>query len=393
MRAVKGQVELVVRMCRKVLAKESVHGQLMEICREIRRHFGFSRVVIFLVDEVLRQIRGAAGSGLRLTYIRSQAFPIENRGGIEIPNAISRCAATGRPETCRLRIADAGYRKFVRGKSPLNRTYAKEYALLPLKVRGRTFAVIAVSVMEGEGTLTDETVATLASFADFVSLVILQAKELQERRRLEREIESVSEQIQRRLGQDFHDGLGQDLTGIRMRAELMEERLNGVSAEAAADAQRIVKLARQAVERARKLSRGLYPVTLERHGLLSALQELADSATLMYGIRCSVSAPRRIDIRKSTTAIQLYRIAQESVHNAVKHGRAGRVTVGLLRRKGRGVLEITDDGTGFDTHTKSTGMGLNVMRHRAELIDGELRIRAMRPSGTRVLCRFPLPSK
>ena len=153
------------------------------------------------------------------------------------------------------------------------------------------------------------------------------AHDVTERRQLERELLEISERERQRIGYDLHDSLGQQLTGIAFLSKVLAQRLKARQAEEAAEAAQIVTFVNQAIEQARKLARGLVPVTLETYGLVFALQELAASVEALFHCACKVSSHHAIDITDHAVVIHLYRIVQEAVNNAIQHGKAPQITI------------------------------------------------------------------
>ena len=215
-------------------------------------------------------------------------------------------------------------------------------------------------------------------------------QEFKRRRRLEKEILDISEREQRRIGQELHDSIGQQLTGIAIMSKVLERKLAGKSQTESADAREITELVNEAVKQARGLAKGLHPVDLDRGGLMSSLQELAATTEQLFGVRCTFKCDRPVPIDDTTAAAHLYRIAQEAVTNAIKHGEAENVIISLGSRRDMAVLSVENDGSGFpDAPPKSKGMGLKIMGHRAEMIDGSLEVRRGTEGGTIVICAFP----
>jgi len=216
-------------------------------------------------------------------------------------------------------------------------------------------------------------------------------KDVSDRRRLEQEILRISEQEQRRIGQDLHDGLGQMLTGIGLLSQHLARQLGDIDPDAAEQAQEITSLIREADQQARALARGLVPVDIEAEGLATALKRLSRNAQTLFGINCQVrtmGSPAAID---ATVVTHLFRIAQEAVSNAVKHGRATEVSVALAFSPDRIRLRIRDNGIGFPSERSvESGMGVHIMHYRARIIGGALEIRSIQDEGTSVTCTVPL---
>jgi signal transduction histidine kinase len=216
--------------------------------------------------------------------------------------------------------------------------------------------------------------------------------QIQERRQLEALVLKISEREQQRIGQDLHDGLCQQLTGIKFRSGLLEQKLTKCGAAEAADAHVIETLLSQAVEQARGQARGLNPVRLEADGLMSALQELADSVAHLFGIECVCDSPNPVLLHDHAVAVHLYRIAQEAITNAVRHGEASKVRLQLAERNGYIQLGIQDNGIGFSsTPQQNGGMGLHIMQYRARTISAGLHVQPVEPGGTLVTCSLPRP--
>ena len=216
-------------------------------------------------------------------------------------------------------------------------------------------------------------------------------RDITERKRLEREILEISDQERRRIGQDLHDGLCQHLAGIELMSQVLQQKLAAKSKAGAARAGEIARHVREAIGQTRSLARGLSPVTLESEGLASALRELAANTEKMFGIACRVECAQAVPNSATATGMHLYRIAQEAVSNAIKHGKATEVVIRLQPANQRLALSITDNGSGFPKAIpRNDGMGLRIMRYRAGMIDGLLSIDQNPTGGTVVSCSVPL---
>lgn len=212
---------------------------------------------------------------------------------------------------------------------------------------------------------------------------------INERKRLEKEILEISGKEQRRIGQDLHDGLSQLLTGIALMGKVLEQKLVNKALPEASQVKKIVELVNQAVTQTRGLARGLYPVELESNGLMSSLQELASNTEKLFNVTCYFHCDRPILIDDYVVANHLYRIAQEAVTNAVKHGKPKHVSIQLGGQKDKIFMEIKDDGLGIPIKlNKSKGMGLRIMEYRAEMIRASLNIHRDDGHGTVVECIF-----
>jgi PAS domain S-box-containing protein len=223
------------------------------------------------------------------------------------------------------------------------------------------------------------------------NLVIATGIDITEREQLEKAILNISAREQRRIGQDLHDGLGQHLTGIAFMAKVHEARLAEKHIDETADAAKLVKLVNEAIDKTRELARGLLPVVSDEHGLMSALQLWAAEVEDIFNVPCRFQCDTPVLIRDDGIATHLYHIAQEAVHNALKHGHPKSIWIGLTAERERGTLLVKDDGAGIaEVREHSQGMGLHIMNYRANMIGGVLDVRPNPIRGTIVTCTFPM---
>jgi len=210
---------------------------------------------------------------------------------------------------------------------------------------------------------------------------------LERSQQLEREIIKISEREQQRIGRDLHDGVCQYLAAIGFTAAMLNRDLERDSPIRAEKAGEIENLLKDAAKRTRDLARGLSPVDRDEGGLESALNELALSTSKLAGISCSLICVGPVQIRDNARAVHLFRIAQEALSNATKHGRAKAAVIALEASDGALSLRVSDDGIGFDpTCSERKGMGLNIMRYRARMLAGTFEIQSNSPAGTMVTC-------
>ncbi len=222
--------------------------------------------------------------------------------------------------------------------------------------------------------------------------VLLVLVDVTERRRLERDVVEVAEAERRRLGRDLHDGLGQDLAGIAYLAQSLADRLAQARSPEAEVAREIAEMVRECSSRTRALARGLCPVVEEPEGLVHALRDLAETTAEMYDVVCRFECPEPVRLADTTAATHLYRIAQEAVSNAARHGRPRTIVVRLQRRAGAVVLTVEDDGVGMpEGGGPGPGLGLRTMRYRAAQIGGVLEVRPRPGGGTVVRCVLSQP--
>jgi PAS domain S-box-containing protein len=220
--------------------------------------------------------------------------------------------------------------------------------------------------------------------------VLSSGEDITEHKRLEKSLIEIEERERRRIGQDLHDGLGQLLTGIAFQVRGLGRILEKKSFADAESAAEISVLVDEAKKQVSNISRGLYPVDMDRDGLGSALEELASYARKTFGVPCVFVCNEPVSIQNKSAVLQLYRIAQEAVTNSVKHGKPGQIEISLSGSKGKIVMTIKDNGTGVpDTlRRKNSGMGLKIMDYRANLINAVLDVKRGPEGGTVVTCIF-----
>jgi PAS domain S-box-containing protein len=214
--------------------------------------------------------------------------------------------------------------------------------------------------------------------------VVVNSRDVTERKRLEEELLVASSEERQRIGRDLHDGLGQELTGVALMLRGLARRLETRCPEAIAATNEAIGLVNQSINTARSLARGLLTVAADEGGLVTALRALAERGASLYGIevRCDVAAGLRLP-RAAGDANHLYRIAQEALTNAVRHGKARAVAIRLELDGERYRLTIADDGCGMpETPPAGAGLGLAIMAHRARLLAASLEFTANRPRGT-----------
>jgi signal transduction histidine kinase len=214
---------------------------------------------------------------------------------------------------------------------------------------------------------------------------------LEHSQRLEKEIVNISESERRRIGQDLHDGLCQYLAALGCAATSLRDDLEKLQLPHEAEvADELAQLLRDAVVQTRDLARGLVPVHLGEEGLVLALEGLAHSVTRLQGINCTFESKGVPMNYEESAAMHFYRIAQEAINNATKHGKAQNIAISLDVTQLLTTLRIADDGAGISrTMTSCDGMGLNIMGYRARLTGGELKIEEAARGGTVVSCIAP----
>ncbi len=217
-------------------------------------------------------------------------------------------------------------------------------------------------------------------------------RDISRRLELEREILATTDREQRRIGQDLHDDLGQQLAGIEFLTQTLAGQLAKVSKPAEVRAREIARMVQHTMIRARELARGLSPIGLETDGLTVSLRELAARTKKLFRVDCRFKCKGQVLIHDHHVGIHLYRIAQEAVSNAVKHGKASRIDIGLTKNAERIVLAVSDNGIGLPVKLRNKkGMGLHVMQYRAGVIDASLIAQRQPDGGTAFVCSVKEP--
>ena len=225
--------------------------------------------------------------------------------------------------------------------------------------------------------------------ADLYRLYEQLKEELVVRRRMEREILEISSREKLRIGQDLHDTLGQELAGIGFLAKSLERKLKTAGVANAADAGQISELMSQAMVQTRRIARGLAPVDLMEEGLIGALKRLAENTTTMFNVACELSGKTTLLIYDHEVATHLYHVAQEAVSNAVRHGRPSRIRILVAENGNGGSLTIEDNGKGMaEEGCAREGLGLHIMKYRAEAVGGAFSMSRGESGGMQVVCTF-----
>ena len=217
------------------------------------------------------------------------------------------------------------------------------------------------------------------------------ARDVTERRELEQEVLAISEREQRRIGQDLHDDLCQELVGIEYLSQALQQRLK--DQPQGAQAGEIGRLIRAAIDHTRLLARGLAPIELSADGLMRGLGALAARTSEVFHLQCSFTCPVPVLITDVAISTALYRIAQEAVSNAAKHAKPKKIEIQLTAGSEKAVLTVKDDGLGFSSSSRGArGMGLRIMQYRAAMLGGTFAIEKQPTRGTDVVCTVPFGS-
>ena len=259
-------------------------------------------------------------------------------------------------------------------------------------------AAIAFPVLSGDQVvavlefLSSEPIEPAAELLEVIGTGAAQLGRAIERSRAARKLLELAVQEQQLLGEELHEGLGQQVAGLSMLAKSLRRKLDieGVSdADLLALSDRLEEETRAIRTQVRSLSKGLLPVRVDSGGLNDALQDLFAEVCGPRGLDCSAESPDGLTV-PAETATGLYRVIREALNNAALHGHATSAEVRFRQEDGRLIVEVEDDGVGLDrSEQRREGLGLKIMRHRASLMNGELTIETAPGGGTRVVCSVP----
>ena len=239
---------------------------------------------------------------------------------------------------------------------------------------------------------SDRVIQPDSRIADAMVGVGLQLGRVIERAEFEEHLLTIAEEIQRGISQDLHDDVGQELTGLGLKAQTLAEMLAPAKTPAGDLAADIIAALERTHDKVRGLCRGTLPIELEEGLLSGALEQLAVATSGSSRISCGFTCPYPDPVFDSRVSVHLYRIAQEAVANALRHSGAQGIQIMLEQEEHETVLRIEDDGKGLSTKPATArGMGLRTMRYRAGLIGGKLEVGPGPRGGTQVICRLDAP--
>ncbi|MGE5192769.1 MAG: PAS domain-containing protein [Deltaproteobacteria bacterium] len=217
--------------------------------------------------------------------------------------------------------------------------------------------------------------------------VVVAHENITKRKVLEREVVEIASLEQRRIGQDLHDSVGQELTALNILAGSLAKNLQTNPSSGPKLVERMVQGLQRSQKELRAVMRGLLPVAVDTEGLMAALSDLAGRIQQEQKATCEFECPEPVSVANNLTATHLYLIAQEAVHNAVKHARPGNIRI-MLKANHVLSLSVQDDGIGVPARLTENhgGLGLRIMRNRAAIIGATLTIEPAKPTGTLVTC-------
>ncbi len=215
--------------------------------------------------------------------------------------------------------------------------------------------------------------------------VLVVMEDITERQQLQERILDISETERRKIGQDIHDDLCPHLIGTEVRAKILQRKLEEKDSEMVEQAEKIRHLIKGAIRKSRGVARGLCPVFLVDRGLETAIEELAANTEEVYGLACSFEGWGHLLFENTGDMPHIFMIIQEAVSNGIRHAEAGSIVIRQERVDDRVRIVIEDDGIGLSSQHTASGMGLKIMRYRAERIGADLTVRPGENGGTQVI--------
>ena len=274
-------------------------------------------------------------------------------------------------------------------EAAMQRGYASLIAF-PLLHEDQCLGALSIYSSRIEG-FNKEEIHLFKQLAENLAFGINTSRSRAERRRLQMELLRISEREKQLIAQELHDGLCQNLAGMAMMSSLQHSQLAAKGLPDAKLAKEICDLLNATVNEARNLAHGLHPVGPKGEGLMNALAQLTSTVLNLFHINCTFVCPEPVSLENETVSTHLFRITQEAINNARKHGQAECVIIGLHHTPEGLMLTIEDNGVGIPVKKpKKSGMGLEIMNHRALEIGATLSVRrAGKNGGTVVTCTRP----
>ncbi|MEX1027658.1 MAG: PAS domain S-box protein, partial [Candidatus Paceibacterota bacterium] len=230
------------------------------------------------------------------------------------------------------------------------------------------------------------------SEVDHLGLFTGIVRDISAMKELQKQVLEIAAEENRRIGHELHDNIQQQLTGLGLLAKTVADRLKAGATDASFSttsdmAAQVATGIKEAANQVHLLSHGLVPVEVDAEGLRSALANLASRINEQYGMQCDFHCAGVVEVSDNFVATHLYRIAQEAVNNATKHGRAKRIEISLTEVDEGMTMKVLDNGSGIGARFDAgSGMGLQIMQYRAGLIGATLRIGSGEDGGTQVIC-------
>lgn len=219
--------------------------------------------------------------------------------------------------------------------------------------------------------------------------------EVRKRQEVQRDLLNLSASERSAMGRELHDQLGQHLVGTAMAAQVLAQRLHTRDENGGREARKIAELVEQGIAQTRQLAHGLLLTQIEPSRLSAEFEELCAAMRQQYprvACECRIESPPVLG--DAMAAAQVFRIGQEALRNALRHARAQRVVLTLGGDAEWLLLQVIDDGEGLPPEgARGAGLGLNIMKHRAEHLGTRLEVDSTPGGGTRITCAVPVTAR
>lgn len=377
---------LTLNACNEAIAQASTESELLtKICQIIREMRGVKMVWVgFAEHDEQKTVRPVSFAGAERSDMENAGITWANepRGRGPTGTAIR----TQKVVVCPDIASEPDLAPWQ--TQQLQRGYA---ALIALPLIWRDDCLGALSIFSGQlNAFNSHEVNLLKQLARDVAFGIVNLRARVGHERLQKELLGISEREKHIISQELHDGLCQNLAGTAFMSSVLRNRLEGTPGPDAKLAKDICELLCTTVNEARNLSHGLHPVGPEGEGLMNALSQLASTVRNLFHIQCTFRCPEQVFIENETVSTHFFRITQEAINNARKHGEADRVSISLCKTPKGLTLTVRDNGVGMPVKIpKKSGMGLGIMKHRAAAIGATLKVTRGTRGGTVVTCNLP----
>jgi signal transduction histidine kinase len=370
------QFRVISEVGRRITSILSLDQLLVETARTIRESFGYHHVHIGMVEgeRIVFKTRSAAQPEDEMFQCCEDVTPIVGREGIS-----GWVAGTGESLIVPDVMKDV---RFIPSKNDQTRSETA----IPIKIKGQVIGVIDVESDRVNG-FDESDLVVLQSLADQVAVAIENARLYEQARQL------AALEERQKLARELHDSVSQALYGIVLGARTARTLLDRDPTQAAQPLDYILSLSEAGLAEMRALIFELRPESLQTEGLVAALGKLVNALGARHQFKVQMEAGEEPNVPIEAKE-SLYRIAQEALNNIAKHARARQVSLQLKVESDAVMLEISDDGAGFDVTQNFPGhLGLHTMRERAEKAGGTFAIDSAPNAGTRLQVKIPLTTR
>lgn len=315
------------------------------------------------------------------SYIVANEQDIRERDGeLTLPLPIEKGGLPGRAVMKKTAIISNMYKQKERDNIYPYRYTVHRHLDVPIYNDGKI--VVVAGVCNNAGKYDNSDIRQMTMLLEGMWLHVVKKCAEEELARLERQIIAVSEEERSNIGRDLHDDLGSHLTGVELLSKVLEQRLQAEAPQQAKQMETIRGLIKDAIEKTRRLSQGLYPVHVIEYGLEAAIEELVVEVEKMFNVNFDLSWEGEGQKLGNNTATHLHYIIREAAFNAARHGKPKNIGVYVHLNSGSFSVKIVDDGTGFNAAPASTGMGFHTMKYRAKAIGAVLTTSSKHEGGT-----------